>query len=573
MSEQVVEDIIKEYLRPIQSSPNVESILAQDYFSLSEGLTAIARVRARFNESFGEWTNLGVNRAGQPTYFKASSFFNGVPIDVEDPGDLLREGEIRQIVVVTLCPRMKRYTGEVVVLRAWYPTRRVQRQSRAPSIVVRGLNCLPLLLPDTQIAGMKRSKKQIRIRGCSVVYGSVSEALALTKGSLPTVSVVHGQHLNALATWVVTEKEPKGQLFLCQQIDLTDFRAERTKTCKRIKNHLEQQMAHPPDKNHRLPERIKSDDEALLTAVDYFDTASIVGVLDLMCSGAFDGISISMLSAPREFPLFLSCCVILAAFPTHYRLNPSTIEDGKLSDEMAMLIHSNLPSCDVTTSQTAIEIAVQLAIENTGSQLVVPEHMRRQGLAVLAELLDGHSAGVFNPSSIRSSNRSKMLAAVLRTVREVDEWCHTGVYNGCRENIENNEDENERLCGVNHHAMSCVKDTLLNYFSTSVLRLANVAGIPFLAVRPNTRTKCGSCAELFDIRSSIYKGVTASCCMCAAFFCDACHEAMASVFVASEKKNRDVVKCVHCQNRRPEPDACFPTTPVATGSQDQAEND
>ena len=441
------------------------------------------------------------------------------------------------------------------------------------TICMKGLNCLPLLLADTQTAGMKRSKKQIRIRGCSVVYGSVSEALALTKGSLPTVSVVHGQHLNALATWVTNGTPPKGSLFLCQQIDLADFRSERAKVCKRINDHLEHQAAHPPDKNVRLPERIKSDDEALMTAVDYFDTASIVGVLDLTCSGAFDGLSISMLSAPREFPLFLSCCVILATFPTHYRLNPSTIEDGKLSDEMAMLIHSNLPPCDVTTSQTAIEIAVQLSIENVANQLVVPEHMRRQGLAVLAELLGGHVTGVFNPSSIRASNRSKMLAAVLRTVREVDEWCHTGIYNGCRENTENSEDENDRLGGVNHHAMSCVKDTLLSYFSTSVLRLANVSGIPFVACRPNTKTKCGNCAEPFDVRTTLLKGITANCSVCAAFFCDACHEAMASVFVASEQRNRDVVKCVHCQNRRPEPDACSPTTPVTTGSQDQAEKD
>jgi len=137
MSEQAVEDIIREYLKPIQSSPNLESVMLQDFFSASEGLTAIARVRPRFNESYGGWTHLGTNRAGQPTYLKTNSFFNGVPIDVEDPGDLFREGEIRQIVVVTLCPRMKRYKGEVTVVRAWYPTRRVPRQSRAPSIVVR----------------------------------------------------------------------------------------------------------------------------------------------------------------------------------------------------------------------------------------------------------------------------------------------------------------------------------------------------------------------------------------------------------------------------------------------------
>jgi len=565
MSEQHVEDILKEYLKPIQTDPNVESVLIQDFFESNEGLSALSRVRPRFNESYGGWSDLGLNRAGQPTYLKTNSFFHGVPTDVDDPGDLLREGEIRQLVVVTLDPRMRRYKGEVTIVRAWRPSQRVARQSRAPSIVVRGLNCLPLLLPDTQVAGLKRSRKQVRIRGCLVVYGSISEALTLSKGSLPTVSVVHGTHLNSMATWVVTGKQPKGALFLCQQIDASDFRAERTICSQRINDYLEHQKAHPPD---GLPERIESDSEALTTAVDYFDCASLVGVIDLVCSGAFNGLTVSMIAAPREFPLFLTCCVILSTFPTHYRLNASTIEDRKLSDEMVDLIHLNLPPCDVFTSQTAIEIAIQLAIENTGSLLVVPEHMRRQGLALLAELLGGHVQGVFNPSSIRSSNRSAMLTYVLKTIRDVDEWCHTGIYLGCRESTENSEEENCQLVGVCHQAMGSVKDTLLSYFNTSVLRLANVAGIPFVACRPNTRTKCGMCSSRFDVRSTIFKGITSSCCVCAAFFCDACHEAMASAFVASDQQ-KDVVKCVQCQHRRLE----LATTQIETGSQDQAEQE
>ena len=565
MTEQHVEYILKEFLKPIQEDPNVESVLIQDFFESNEGLSALSRVRMRFNPEFGGWSDIGVSRSGQPTYLKTNSFFNGVPTDVEDPGDLLREGEIRQLVVVTLDPKMRRYKGEVTIVRAWRPTQRFTRQSRAPSIVVRGLNCLPLLLPDTQVAGLKRSKKLIRIRGCLVVYSSIAEALTLIKGSLPTVSVVQGAHLNSLATWVVTGKQPKGALFLCQQIDISEFRSERARVCQRINDYLEHQKAHPPD---GLRERIQTDSEALSTAIDYFDCASLVGVIDLVCCGAFDGISISMIAAPREFPLFLTCCVILAAFPTHYRLNVSTTEDRKLSDEMVDLIHLNLPPCDVVTSQTAIEIAIQLAIENVGSLLVVPEHMRRQGLALLAELLGGHVQGVFNPSSIRSSNRSAMLTYVLKTIREVDEWCHTGIYAGCRESTENSEEENCRLGGVCHQAMGSIKDTLLSYFNTSVLRLANVAGIPFVACRPNTRTKCGMCSSRFDVRSTIFKGITSSCCVCAVFFCDACHEAMASAFVASDQQ-KDVIKCLQCQHRRPE----SATSPVETVSQDQAELD
>ena len=137
MSEQHVEDILKEYLKPIQEDSNVESVLIQDFFESNEGLSALSRVRMRFNPDFGGWSDLGLNRAGQPTYLKTNSFFHGVPTDVEDPGDPLKEGEIRQLVVVTLDARMKRYQGEVTIVRAWYPTMRVQRQSRAPSIVVR----------------------------------------------------------------------------------------------------------------------------------------------------------------------------------------------------------------------------------------------------------------------------------------------------------------------------------------------------------------------------------------------------------------------------------------------------
>ena len=544
MSEcEITEEIIKKYLEPIQTNPNVESVLLQDSFSCSNGLTAIAKVRARFNECFGGWTHLGMNTAGQPTYFKANSFFGGVKTPIGDPGDPIQQGEIRELVVVTLNPRLHRYEGEVVVVRAWSPMKRNKRQTRPPSIVVRGLNCLPLLLPDTQRGGCTRRKKSIRIRGCNVVFASVSEALLLQKGALPTVTVYNGQHLNALATWVVTAKEPKGKLFLCQKLDLVDFRAERAKICKRIDAHLEQNAAHP----NETKERIEDTDEAFLTAVDYLDTASIVGVLDLVCAGAFDGISISMLSAPREFPLFLCCCVVLATFPTHYRLNLSTVDDEKLSHEFGILFHSNLQPCYTTTSQTALEIAVQLAIENVGTALVVPEHMRRQGLAVISELLGGHAPGDFNMSSIRASNRSKMLTAVLRTIREVDDWCHTGIFNGCRESAENNDEENDRLGGVNHHAMSTIKDTLLSYFSTSVIRLANVAGIPFFAVRPNTKTKCGDCGAALDVRTTLYKGICSNCSICAAFFCDACHHSHAAALFASG--GTCGVKCVHCLRR------------------------
>ena len=541
------EKTLNEYLEPIVNEPDCECIIVQDFFNGAEGLTSSGRIRPRFNPSFGNWTSLGLTRFGQRSHFKASSFECGIEKSINDPSEPMKEGEIRQIsVVTTTMVHLQYYQGEVMVLRAWVPKKQ-QSEPRCSttSTVVRGLNCLPVLLPDRQISGMKRSKRVLRIRGCPSQYLSTSNIVASQKGKMMIVSIAPGQHLNAFAEWVVLQKEPKINLFLTQQRDLVDHKSEKAKTTQRIEQWLEANAAHPPDKNvRRHAERIASAADAFVTSTDYYDAATIVGFLDLMCSGAFDGLTISMIAAPREFPLFMASCIVLGASPEMFGLNPTTEEDARLGREMNQIIKSTLLPCDKLSRQTSIEIVVQLAVENMGTQTVVVEHMRRQGLAVISELLSGHTLGVFNPTNVRAANRSTVFEKVLKILLEIDSWLHFGVFNGLRESAENDEEQNELFQGLNCVAVTSAKLNLVEYFRSSPMRLASRAGIPITAVRPNTRTKCGLCSQPFDVRTSIFKGNAANCYVCAAFLCDACYD---NTCKDVKMKSKGRVACTKCE--------------------------
>jgi len=541
------EKTLIEYLQPILNESKCECVILQDFFDRSEGLTASGRIRPRFNPSFGNWTSLGLTKFGQRAHFKASSFRCGVETSINDASEPMVEGEIRQISVVTTAMLHLRFLqGEIVVLRAWIPKKqKSEPRCSTTSTVVRGLNCLPILLVDRQISGMKRSKRVLRIRGCPSQYLSTSNIIASQRGRLMIVSVAPGQHLNAFAEWVVLQKEPKINLFLTQQRDLADHKSEKVKTVQRIENWLEANAAHPPDKDvRRHPERITSAMDAFVTATDYYDTATIFGFLDLMCSGAFDGVIISMIAAPREFPLFMASCIVLGASPEMFGLNPTTEEDDRLGRELNHITRSILLPCDKLSRQTSIEIVVQLAVENMGAQTVVVEHMRRQGLAVISELLSGHTLGEFNPSNTRAANRGVVFEKVLKILLEIDSWLHFGVFNGLRESAENNEEQNELFQGLNCVAMTSAKLNLMEYFRSSPMRLASHAGIPITAVRPNTRTKCGLCSDSFDVRTSIFKGNAANCYVCAAFLCDKCYETNCK---NERLKSKGRIACTKCE--------------------------
>ncbi|MEC7000406.1 MAG: hypothetical protein VXX04_01065, partial [Actinomycetota bacterium] len=149
------------------------------------------------------------------------------------------------------------------------------------------------------------------------------------------------------------------------------FEQAATKSIKKIEKTLEFELAHP-DQGKRFPENLHDASEALHLSNYFLEHSTLAAMVDLMARDTFRGLNLTVFSTPTKFPLYLSTCVFLAAFPELGRLpsasGPAHAEDAANCAVLIEMYRNMTTGVDKAsgTRTSAFEAVLAVACDGCG---------------------------------------------------------------------------------------------------------------------------------------------------------------------------------------------------------------
>lgn len=363
-------------------------------------------------------------RTGERLYVRVRSFFGSSEVQ----GRALEPicfGEKREISLFLTSILNPFKLGSVkIVVADWLTNEEIDplrgtppRVFRAPSQAVYGVSVAPLVLLDNFAA---KNKKMVSIGGYEALWSgstTVIEAWDTMRDCALRTSVQRGISNNNLAEWVAgVAKRSKVDLSLVYECSGSTLEQVVIKSAKKIQRVIDERQAHPPTDG--VVETIRTVSGAMRLANYYLEHATLLGMVDLLARDTFKGLGLSIFNIPTKFPLFLTTCVFLAAFPELARLpntGPSHAEDAANAAVLIEIYRSITSGIDLSTGNRSSAFEAVLAVACDGVAVsrkfdgvksvyvsaddpTIEEHshvpyalesMRRQGAALLQELF-GH---------------------------------------------------------------------------------------------------------------------------------------------------------------------------------------
>lgn len=403
-------------------NPNVNTICYHTPFSLGNFNI--------FQPNIGGFGRFAYLPTGERLYVRVRSFFGRdelkgralVPISY---------GETRELTIVVTSLDNPFKNGSIkTILATWiaFEPPFITSDPPQPAIVVAptqavyGASVAPFVMIDNFVG---RQKKSISIGGYHVLWSGSTTIIDRWdhRRNMPSATSVYRGIANAnMAEWVAgVEKRSKTDLsviFECSEKLLKDT---LTKSANRVMKTIEERKNHPMGIEE--DPCVSDFTEAIRLANFFFEHGSLGAFIDLLARDTFKGVPVPVFSSPTKFPLYLTTCVILAAFPEMARL-PNTgakhREDRASANKLIDMYRSLTVGFDSSSGQrtTAIEAILAVCCDGVGWAFDttlntesnkkmksvysthsegekishVPytlEHLRRQGAALCQELF-GH---------------------------------------------------------------------------------------------------------------------------------------------------------------------------------------
>lgn len=288
-------------------------------------------------------------------------------------------GEKREVTVVisSLANPLKQGAMKVVVAN-WLtnespdPARGAPpRAVRAPSQAAYGISVSPFVLLDSFCW---KNKKTVTVGGYQVLWAgstTVIEAWDTLRECALRTHVQRGISTQYLAEWVAgVEKRSKVDLSIILECGGLGFEQIVTKSAAKIVRSLEARHAHP--KPDELPETISDVPGALRVANYFFEHGTLLAMVDMISRDTFKGVGLSVFNVPTKFPLYMTACIFLSAFPEIARLpntGSSNAEDKANAAILIELYRASTVGTDMATGQrsSAFEAVLAVACDGAGA--------------------------------------------------------------------------------------------------------------------------------------------------------------------------------------------------------------
>ena len=288
-------------------------------------------------------------------------------------------GEKRELTIVVTSISSPLKEGSIkVVIANWLtnedadPTRGAPpRALRAPSQGAYGVSISPFVLLDSFVG---KNKKTVSIGGYEALWAGSTTIIeawdTLRDCALQTV-VQRGVSNSYLAEWVAgVEKRSKVDLSIIFECGGSGLEKVINKSASKIGRSLEARRAHPnPDE---FPENVPDVASALRVANYHFEHGTLLAIVDMLARDTFKGVGLTIFNVPTKFPLYLTACIFLSAFPEIARLpntGASNAEDSANAATLVELYRASTSGTDMATGQrsSAFEAVLAVACDGAGA--------------------------------------------------------------------------------------------------------------------------------------------------------------------------------------------------------------
>ena len=288
-------------------------------------------------------------------------------------------GETRELTIVVTSIANPLKEGSVkVVIANWLanepadPTRGAPpRAVRAPSQAVYGVSISPFVLLDSFVG---KNKKTVCIGGYEALWSgstTIIEAWDTLRDCALRTVVQRGISNNYLAEWVAgVEKRSKVDLSIIFECGGSGMEQVVGKSAAKIGRSLEARLAHP--NQNEFPENVPDVTNAFRVANYHFEHGTLLAMVDMLARDTFKGVGLTVFNVPTKFPLYLTACIFLSAFPEIARLpntGPSNAEDSANAATLVELYRASTSGTDMATGMrsSAFEAVLAVACDGAGA--------------------------------------------------------------------------------------------------------------------------------------------------------------------------------------------------------------
>jgi hypothetical protein len=365
---------------------------------------------------------------GERIYARVRSFFGTSECQKRALAPI-EYGETREISILVTTIENPLKSGTLKILVASWSTNEVPHHTTPPPVcrvvpsqAAYGSSVAPFVLIDN-FAGKR--KNIVSIGGYEALWAGSTTIIKRwdhVRECAAETSVHRGIANSYLAEWVAgVEKRSKVDLSVIFECSDNTLKEILTKSATKVHKTLSKRQEHP-DKNDAPDPCVKDFTDAVRISNSFLDQGTLAAFVDLLARDTFKGVNVSVFNAPTKFPLYLTACVLLSAFPEIARL-PHTgkhnSDDKAASNVLIGMFRSLTSGWDRTSGKrtTAIEAILAVACDGTSSfgsankktpegtlksvyalksgveeceeAKHVPyalEHMRRQGAALVQEI-------------------------------------------------------------------------------------------------------------------------------------------------------------------------------------------
>lgn len=243
----------------------------------------------------------------------------------------------------------------------------------APSQAGHGISVGPMMLLD-RFAG--KNKRAVSIAGYETLWAgstTIVEQWDALNNCPSKTSIFSGVSNHQLCEWVAgVEKRSKANLSIIWECSSTMFEQVARKCISKVQPTLMYRRAHPVDGKPR--EVLSSFTQCMYVSNFFLEHATLGGIIDLLARDVFKGVDCAVFCMPTMLPLYVTACVLLAAFPEVARLpntGKSHAEDKANAAPLIETFRSLTSGYDLSSRQrtTAIEAVLAVACDGIGSTI------------------------------------------------------------------------------------------------------------------------------------------------------------------------------------------------------------
>lgn len=497
--------------------------------------------------------------AGENCYMRATSYIQNGQFSGR-LFDKMVSGEIREISVITIKKDSCFRNGVWVLIRFICPTT-INDDVNSPF----ALSIVPLGFVDRH--RKKPNKKVVSVRGIPLLFlGSMG---VYRNNNSQVIESCPSFSLFDLKEWAAgvqnPSKYPNQSVCMVESVSIHSYEFEYCKLMSKLDAHFERLQYHPSADY----DQTNGHDVTKISNV-FGDCSSVGFLLDLLCTGAVDAVSLPFFTDPCGFPLYISICVILAATPFLLNRNSEMNGNGNVATAKVFASYRSLTNSNTTVLEVLVQLAFdQLRVDKTSTP-VCADHLMRQGLTLCNELCNisdydstesefcgkesfNDAFDVINPvgapvkngfpsNGIRCATRCARLGKLLQIMVDVNEMLESGIWKLSRLYRENTGEaavrhSNPKNVMLNVEAWDSASTSCRAYIVQGPLVLLRGTGLTVFPIRRLTRATCGECNERFDFLTMTTKNQAVQCSHCHAFYCDRCYKL---------KVNNSIFLCTSC---------------------------